>query len=331
MAERRIRDRYYALLKAYVARQEETSLLAAADLGRELVHADFPPEEIGEVHEVAIQRLAQESPHVIAPDAARLTSAPLIEMLMAYGLAFRELDRMKSEFIAVASHELRTPLHSIRGFIKLLRGREAQDPQTRREFLGIVDEQSERLARLVNDLVDVSSIEAGRMQIRRETVRLDELIQGTVAQFGTAAREKAITIEAILPAHLPTIEGDGDRLAQVLTNLLSNAIKFSSDESTVTVRARANGAHLIIDVQDQGTGIPEEALSRVFDRFFQVDSTATRTQGGSGLGLYISKHIAEAHGGRMWAQSKVGQGSTFSLALPLKVPQPESKELSLAE
>lgn len=236
------------------------------------------------------------------------------------------LDRMKSEFIAIASHELRTPLHNIRGFVKLLMDGKVQDAGTQREFLSIVDEQSAHLTRLVNDILDVSRIDAGRMQMGKETLPVDELVQGTVAQFRNAAEEKAITIEPILPPDLPTVEGDRERLGQVLTNLVSNAIKFSPAHTAITVRARVDGDELIIDVRDQGIGIPEEALPRLFERFYQVGNSATRTEGGSGLGLYISKKIVEAHGGRIWVESKVGQGSTFSFALPLKVPQQKAAQ-----
>ena len=239
------------------------------------------------------------------------------------------LDRMKSEFIAIASHELRTPLHNIRGFTKLLLDGKVQDAETQREFLSIVDEQSAHLTRLVNDILDTSRIDAGRMQMGKETLPVDELVQGTVAQFRNAAEEKAITIEPILPPGLPTVEGDRERLGQVLTNLVSNAIKFSPECAAITVRARVDGDELIIDVRDQGIGIPEEALPRLFERFYQVGDSATRSQGGSGLGLYISRSIVEAHGGRIWVSSKVGQGSTFSFTLPLKVSRPEIEEPQL--
>ncbi len=227
------------------------------------------------------------------------------------------LDRMKSEFIAIASHELRTPLHNIRGFVKLLLDGKVQDAETEREFLSIVDKQSENLTSLVNDILEVSRIDAGRMQLSKETLPMDELVKGTVAQFRNAVEEKAITIETIVPPDLPTVEGDGERLGQVLTNLVSNAIKFSPDHTPITLRARVNGDELIIDVRDQGIGIPDDALPQLFGRFYQVSNSATRTQGGSGLGLYISKHIVEAHGGRIWVKSKVGQGSTFSFAIPI--------------
>ncbi len=240
-----------------------------------------------------------------------------------------ELDRMKSDFVAIASHELRTPIHNIRGFAKLLLDGKVQDAETQREFLSIMDEQSDHLARLVNDILDVSRMDAGRVTMRRETVGVDELVREAVAQFKSTAGEKAIAIETILPPHLPAVEGDRERLGQVLTNLVSNAIKFSPEHSTITVRAEASEDELVIAVQDEGIGIPAEALPRVFDQFYQVANSATRTQGGSGLGLYISKQIAQAHGGRIWAESELGKGSTFSFALPLKVAPREIKEPTL--
>jgi PAS domain S-box-containing protein len=231
----------------------------------------------------------------------------------------KELHQRQSEFVATASHELRTPLHSIRGFARLLLDGRVDKPETLREFLTIIDDQSELLTALVNDLLDVAKIEAGRMEMRKEPLSLHDLVTNTAVEFGPTAEEKALTIEADLPTDLPTIEGDREQLGRVLTNLVGNAIKFSDVPGEITIAARADGPEVVVSVQDQGIGIPEEALPHLFERFYQVDSSSTRERGGTGLGLHISKQIVEAHGGRIWVESKVGEGSTFSFAIPASV------------
>jgi PAS domain S-box-containing protein len=228
-----------------------------------------------------------------------------------------ELQRRQSEFVATVSHELRTPLHSIWGFVKLLLAGKVQDENVRGEFLGIIDRECAHLAALVGDFLDFSKIEAGRMEMRKEPLSLDELVTKTVAAFKTVADEKTLTIDTDLPTDLPPVEGDTERLGQVLANLVINAIKFSEDGGTIMVRARVEGPELVVSVQDQGIGIATEALPHLFERFYQADESGTRSYGGTGLGLYISRQIVEAHGGRIWVDSNAGDGSTFSFALPM--------------
>ena len=251
-----------------------------------------------------------------------LFSAVAVGLASSY-LAFlvrakeRELQRRQSGFVAIASHELRSPLHSIRGFTRLLLNGSVRNPETQREFLSFIDQQSAHLSQLVSNLLDAAKIEAGRMEIRRELVSLDALVARTLAQLRSAAEEKALTVETDLPADLPAVEGDEGYLGRVVANLVDNAIKFSEGGGTVTIRARTEGPELVVSVQDHGIGIPQDALSRLFERFYQANSSTTRSRGGTGLGLYISKQIVEAHGGRIWVESVVGQGSTFSFAIPV--------------
>jgi PAS domain S-box-containing protein len=228
-----------------------------------------------------------------------------------------ELRQRQSEFVSTVSHELRTPIHSIWGFVRLLSAGKVQDENVRGEFLGIIDRECAHLAALVGDFLDVSKIEAGRMEMRKEPLSLDELVTKTVAAFKTMADEKALIIDTDLPTDLPPVEGDTERLGQVLANLVSNAIKFSEDGGTIMVRARVEGPELVVSVQDQGIGIPKKAQAELFGRFYQANGSGTRQKGGTGLGLYISKQIVEAHGGRIWVESRVGRGSTFSFALPV--------------
>ena len=230
--------------------------------------------------------------------------------------ALRELDQMKSEFIANISHELRTPLQSILGFTKLMMRDEVSDPERQREFLTIIDAQGEHLTNLINDLIDVSRIESGRFDIQKQHLSIGEVIHSAVQELSSLAVEKGMAIVEDLPATLPGLEADGERLEQVMVNLLSNAIKFSHDGGEITIRAEGRDGEVLVQVSDRGTGIPAEAIPHIFERFYQANGSMSRSAGGSGLGLYISKQIVEAHGGRIWVESNVGEGSTFSFTVP---------------
>jgi len=242
--------------------------------------------------------------------------------------ARRELDRMKSEFIATVSHELRTPLQSIMGFTKLMVQDKVPDPMTHTKFLTIIDKESERLAELIGDLLDVSRLESGRLVLKRQRLPLRDTIRSAIYELSNLIKEKAILIVDNIPEGLPEIEADESRINQVILNLVSNAIKFSSEGGEITVNAQATHNEILVQIVDQGIGIPAEALPHIFDKFYQVDGSATRTKGGLGLGLYITKQIVEAHGGQIRVESKVNQGSTFSFTLPLTVAPGEPMIIS---
>jgi PAS domain S-box-containing protein len=231
--------------------------------------------------------------------------------------AKRELDRLKSEFISNTSHELRTPLQSIMGFTRLMLQGKVPDPETQREFLTIIDEQSARLAELINDLLDVSRMESGRFNIEKQTVSIKDVVHSAVQELDSLAHDSGITIVEDMSATLPETEADEKRVKQVMVNLLGNALKFSDSGGEIAVRADVKHDEILVQVSDSGIGIPAEALPHLFERFYQVDGSTTRSSGGSGLGLFISAQIVEAHGGRIWAESKLGEGSTFSFTLPL--------------
>ena len=229
--------------------------------------------------------------------------------------ALLELDRMKSEFISNISHELRSQLQSIKGFTKLMLEGKVPDPKIQKEFLTIIDKQSEQLGNLSDNLLDISRLESGRFSIHRQLTSIKDTIRSAVESFYTVANEKGIIINEDIPETLPTMMVDGERLKQVIVNLLSNAIKFSNGSGSVTVKVEVGDSELLVQVIDHGIGIPEEAILHLFERFYRVkDSTKV---GGAGLGLYISKQIIEAHHGHIWVESKVGKGSTFSFTLPL--------------
>jgi PAS domain S-box-containing protein len=232
--------------------------------------------------------------------------------------AQRDLARLKSEFISNVSHELRTPLQSIKGFTKLMLQEKAPDLERQKEFLTIIDKESERLGQLVESVLDVSRLENGRFELQKERQSIKDLLRKIVREFRAVAGEKGIAISESIPAALPEMEVDGERLRRVVVNLLSNAVKSSSDGGNIAVRAEIKDDRLLVRVADQGIGISEEAIPHLFERFYQAEGSAK--VGGAGLGLHISKEIIEAHGGRIWVESEEGKGSTFSFALPLDQP-----------
>jgi signal transduction histidine kinase len=227
----------------------------------------------------------------------------------------READAMKSQLLSTVSHELRTPLASIKGFATtLLRQDVRWDETTQRDFLRIIEEEADRLTEIIDNLLDMSQIEAGALRIDKEPVQLRTLIREVVDEM--RMRTEAHWFVMDLPAELPRVFADPRRIRQVLRNLLENAIKYSKG-GQISVACEVEGAQVIVSVSDRGEGIPAEFLDRIFDRFFQVDGATTRRVGGSGLGLSISRGIVEAHGGKIWAESERGQGSAFRFTLPL--------------
>ncbi|MDD3718621.1 MAG: ATP-binding protein [Actinomycetota bacterium] len=232
---------------------------------------------------------------------------------------FVELDRMKSDFISIVSHELKTPLTSIKGFVGLLAAeRVGPITEKQRHYLDVVQKQTESLTLLINDLLDLSRIEAGMIDVRHEPVALAEVIGGVVQQLDNLAQEKDIAIKVDIPRDLPALDGDGERLAQVFMNIIHNAIKFTPEGGTVSLRAAAAGDNCVIRISDTGIGIAAQDLPRIFDKFYQVDSSSTRQQSGTGLGLSICKQLVSAHAGEMWANSAKGRGTTFTIILPLR-------------
>ena len=227
------------------------------------------------------------------------------------------VDQMKTDFVSNVSHELRTPLTSIKGAVELiLGGTEGVVSEGQNELLTIVRKNTLRLIKMINDLLDLSKIEAGKieMEMRRGSllVPLDE----TIKEMQILAENKKIALRLEVAGTLPDAMFDRDRIKQVLINLTSNALKFTPENGFITVLAKEEGGEIVVAVTDSGMGISKENFQKLFGRFQQVDSSSTRAQGGTGLGLAISKSIIEAHKGRIWVDSEYGKGSTFSFALP---------------
>jgi PAS domain S-box-containing protein len=227
----------------------------------------------------------------------------------------KELDEMKLQLLSTVSHELRTPLSSIKGFTtSLLREDVTWDEKTQRDFLQIIDAESDRLSELISNLLDMSRIDAGTLAMETEEIRLGTLLREAIEAAKPQAPKHVFNLE--IPARLPMLSADPRRIRQVLRNLLENAVKYSPRGGAVAVAARYDIESVTVSVADEGMGISPEYQERVFERFFQVDSASTRRVGGSGLGLAISRSIVEAHGGRVWVESEPGEGSTFFFTLP---------------
>ena len=231
--------------------------------------------------------------------------------------ALRKLERVRRDFVANVSHEFRTPLTAIQGFAETLLEGAMDDPQHRDRFLGIIVEHSRRLARLTEDLLELSKMDADRLELEIRRVSVTQLIESCLETTRHRAQEKELELVFKTPDRVPDIAGDRRRLAEVLQNLLDNAVQYTLSRGKITVSAQARDTEVVITVSDSGIGIPKADQSRIFERFYRVDAARSREAGGTGLGLSIAKHIVEAHGGRIWVESELGQGSHFHFSVPL--------------
>jgi len=244
-----------------------------------------------------------------------------VVMVMRDITAQKEIDRIKSDFLSVVSHELRTPLHSIKGFVDIiLMGKTGEINELQRDFLTTVKESTSNLQRLINDLLEFSRMEAGQIKLKPEMVSLYEAAQSVADQLAPLAQQGQLTLTNRIPADIVAVEADPMRIEQVITNLVSNAIKFTPVGGSVTISAEDQGEQVRVAVTDTGIGIAPEEQSKIFQRFYQVDGSATRSYRGTGLGLTICKFIVEYHHGRIWVESVVGQGSTFFFTLLKTLP-----------
>jgi signal transduction histidine kinase len=230
-----------------------------------------------------------------------------------------EASRHKSQFLANMSHELRTPLNAILGYTELILDSIYGEPSEKmRTVLERLQANGKHLLGLINDVLDLSKIEAGQLTLSLEDFSLKDVVHGVVSAVEPLAAEKRLAFKAEVPPDLPTCHGDGRRLWQVLLNLVGNAIKFT-DKGEVAIRAEATNGAFTVAVCDTGPGIAAADQAKIFEEFQQADSSITRKKGGTGLGLSIAKRIIEMHGGRIWVESEPGKGSTFYFTLPMRV------------
>jgi signal transduction histidine kinase len=234
---------------------------------------------------------------------------------------FREEEEIKSTFTSIISHELKTPVALIKGYAQTLaRPDAAWDAETARQSLQVIEEEADRLEALINNLLDVSRIQASGLRLDYADVNLERLARKVVEAYRTQTTEHQLEVD--FPAALPLVWGDEERLRQVLTNLVSNAIKYSPQGGLIRIggwleqpEGAADHTRVVLYIADQGIGIPTADLPKIFDRFYRVDSSLRRSTAGAGLGLYLAKAIVEAHGGQIWAHSEAGKGTTFFIGL----------------
>jgi len=279
--------------------------------------------------------IAGETPRVLAVNAAPVhgDSGPLGYVLVFHEITeLKKLEAVRRDFVANVSHELRTPLTAIRGYAETLLGGALDDPENSRKFLGVIERNSERLTRLIDDLLVLSDLELGRTGLQRTSVPVTAAVEAAFEVVGEKAGRGGVQLHHDDVNELPPIDGDSDRVEQVLVNLIDNAVKYTPSGGSVTVTARCltdgerdNGAaktrggdYVEIAVCDTGIGIPSQDLPRLTERFYRVDKARSRELGGTGLGLAIVKHIVQAHGGWMRIDSELGRGTRVRVAFPAR-------------
>jgi two-component system phosphate regulon sensor histidine kinase PhoR len=233
----------------------------------------------------------------------------------------RQLETVRRDFVSNISHELRTPLASLKALVETLRDSALEDPPAARRFLDRAEQEVDSLTQMVQELLELSRIESGKVPLRLSSTEISEVILLPVERLRPQAERSNVTIRVDIPDDLPAVFADAGRIQQVVGNLVHNAIKFTAEGGAIEVEARLDEqrAAVVVVVKDTGTGIPAQDLNRIFERFYKADRA--RSSGGTGLGLAISRHLVIAHGGEIWARSKEGKGSAFYFSLPLAEKQ----------
>jgi two-component system, sensor histidine kinase and response regulator len=248
------------------------------------------------------------------------------DQLERTNLELRKIDSMKSEFVSVASHELRTPLAAIKNAVQLmLSGKTGEVNENQKKFLSMAERNINRLTHILNDLLNLSKIESGKMGLKFENIELKEILEYTASSLRPHADVKSIQIDVQIPESLPAIYGDREKIEQILTNLIGNAVKFTPDGGKIVISAKppshdqkdGYGKTVAISVKDTGIGIPAEHLDAIFEKFHQVEDSLHRSVSGTGLGLAITKGLVEAQQGKIVVESETGKGSTFTFTLPV--------------
>jgi len=333
-----------------VVNSEERLLFANKGFA-EILELDAPPQPGRSLVEIVRQTELLEAVRAVLKGASRvqaeITTGTLRQRFFAATVAsvmatensgavvvlhdisdLRKLERVRRDFVANVSHEFKTPLTAIQGFAETLLAGAMDDPQNRIRFLQIILEHSRRLARLTDDLLELSKMDADRLDLEVDRLSVRQFVQSCLETTQGSAADKHLQVSANLQESLPDIAADRRRLAEVLQNLLDNAIQYTPSGGKIAVSASSDGNEVTFTVSDTGIGIPQVDQPRIFERFYRVDVARSREVGGTGLGLSIAKHLVEAHGGRIWVESEVGQGSQFHFTVPVFPPQQATPRLA---
>lgn len=264
---------------------------------------------------------------LIAGHAAVIVeNARIYDQIKKINAELDRLNKVKNDFVSMVSHELRTPLTAIKGFVHVVLEEEAgRINEQQKKFLGIVKQSINHLSMLISDLLDLSKIESGLIAIKLEKVNLRDIVKKSIETSTVQIKEKGIKLKVDIDKNIPDVEGDVSRLFQVYNNLIFNAVKFSNVRGEIKIVVKEKGNYIFSAITDNGIGIPQDEHKKIFEKFYQVDSSYTRTAGGTGLGLFIVKTIVELHGGKIWLESSPGEGSTFSFLLPKSKKRATSK------
>ena len=320
-----------AFLQILLQSGAASSVSRPAATGRLLVEAVRQTELLNAVRQVLAtgQRIENEiTVGTLRPRSFAVTVSPVRDakesgatqgaVLVLHDITeLRRLERVRRDFVANVSHEFKTPLTAIQGFAETLLGGALEDTANRERFITIIRDHSVRLARLTNDLLELTQIEAGKMDLDLRPMNICDLVGSCIETVHFQAEKKLHAVELQCPPDLPPVLADAGRIREVLLNLLENAVQYTPPGGHIDVSAAQRDSKIVVTVADDGIGIPRAEQERIFERFYRVDTARSREAGGTGLGLSIARHIVESHGGRIWLQSDVGEGSKFHFSIPI--------------
>ena len=293
-------------------------------LDESLRYTDVFPEVQVRQEDVALDGRSIEIDYAAGPRFLKIYFAPIRLGAEGKGLMAvlhdvteqRKLDDSRREFVANVSHELRTPLTNVRGYAETLMSADDIDRDIQMRFLGVISSEADRMTRIVKDLLTLTRLDYNRMEMHMQRMDLRELGQKAAAAMEGQAKSQGLTLTCDLPAEMPAVTGDPERIQQVIINIITNAIKYNKPQGSIAITGGVEAGQVFLRVEDTGIGVPKADLERLFERFYRVDKARSRESGGTGLGLAIAKQIVETHGGRIGFDSEYGKGSIVTLYLP---------------